>query len=152
MRVPLVKGFDSASDGELGDGGELHEGGAFVDLADLGVAVELFDGVVLDEAGAAEDFDGEGGGASRLRARRSTCHGGFFEEVVAGVFEAGGVVDEQAGGFDLGGHLGELELHGLELGDGLAELLALFGLAGGVVPGALRRGRASGRRCRCGLR
>ena len=44
---------------DLRDSRELHEACAFVDLADLGVAVELLDGVVLYEAGAAEDFDGE---------------------------------------------------------------------------------------------
>ena len=33
----------------------MHEAGAFVDFADLGVAVEFFYGVVLYESGAAED-------------------------------------------------------------------------------------------------
>ena len=52
-------------------------------------------------------------------------------------FEPGGVVDEQPGGFDLGGHLGERELDGLEIRDRFAELLALLGIGGGVRPCAL---------------
>jgi hypothetical protein len=38
----------------------------------------------------------------------------------------------------LGRHLGELELHGLELDERLAELLALLGPFRGVIPGSLR--------------
>lgn len=35
---------------QFSDGGQLHEGCSFVDLADLGVAIELLDWVVFDEA------------------------------------------------------------------------------------------------------
>ena len=49
-----------------------------------------------------------------------------------------GVVDQQARGFDLGGHLREFELHALEVGDRLAELLALLGVGDGVIERALR--------------
>ena len=45
----------------------------------------------------------------------------------------------QPRGFDVHCHFGQLKLHGLELGDRLAELLALLGVAGGVAPGALGR-------------
>src|SRR5258708_34478013 len=48
---------------QLRDRRQLHEGSSFVDLSDLGVAVQLLDGVVLDEAGPAEHFDGEAGHA-----------------------------------------------------------------------------------------
>ena len=123
-------------DGEFGDGGKLHEAGAFVDFADLGVAVELFYGVVFDETRATKNFNSERSRALGYFAREEFCHGGFFEVVGAGVFEAGGVVDEQAGGFDLHHHARELELHGLEVGEGLAELFALAGVAGGVRPGS----------------
>src|ERR1700693_285159 len=44
---------------ELGDGRQLHVGRALVDLADLGVAPVLFDGIVLGESVSAVDFDGE---------------------------------------------------------------------------------------------
>ena len=42
----------------------------------------------------------------------------------------------QARGFDLGGHLRDLELDALEFGDGFAELLALLRVLAGVFPGA----------------
>ena len=45
----------------LGDGQSLHVAGALVDPADLGVAVQLFDRVVLGKADAAEDLDGSRG-------------------------------------------------------------------------------------------
>src|SRR5436309_9999007 len=43
LRPPLLP------DNQLGDGLQLHVGRALVDRADLGVAPELLDGVVLDE-------------------------------------------------------------------------------------------------------
>ncbi len=55
-------------------------------------------------------------------------HRGFFKKRFAGVFQARGVVDQQPRGFDLDGHFGELELHGLETVDRLAELLAFGGV------------------------
>src|SRR3712207_9003003 len=47
-------------------------------------------------------------------------------------------VDHQARGLELGRELRDLELHALEPGDGLAELLALFGVAYAVFERALR--------------
>ena len=52
--------------------------------------------------------------------------------------EPGGVIDEHARGGDLRGHVGQLELNGLEFADGLAELLAFLGVFRGGVAGALR--------------
>jgi hypothetical protein len=45
-------------------------------------------------------------------------HRGLLGEVLSLLLEAGGVVGQEAGGFDLGGDLGELELHALELWKG----------------------------------
>ena len=53
--------------------------------------------------------------------------------------QPGGVVDQQPRGFDLGGGPRELELHALELGDRLAELLALPGVAHRVIERRLRQ-------------
>ena len=50
-----------------------------------------------------------------------------------------------AGGLDLHGHVGEHELDALEVGDRLAELLALLDVALGVVEGALRDAEGLGR-------
>jgi len=44
---------------KFGNGCELHVGGAFVNLADLGVAPVFFDGIIFGEAVAAVDFDSQ---------------------------------------------------------------------------------------------
>src|SRR5439155_7724579 len=49
---------------------------------------------------------------------------------------AGGVIDDHAGSFDLGGHLRDLKLNSLEFANGLAKLLAFVGVLDGVFPGA----------------
>ena len=54
---------------------------------------------------AGVEFGAGGGGAHRC----------------ARVFEAGGIVQQDAGGFDFGVHVGEHPLNGLEFGDGFAE-------------------------------
>ena len=41
----------------------------------------------------------------------------------AGIFEEGGVVEEGAGGFDFGVHVGEHPLDGLKFADGLCRRL-----------------------------
>ena len=60
------------------------------------------------------------------------------------IFLEGGVVEEGAGGFDFGVHVGEHELDGLEFGDGFAEGFAGRGEFDGFVEGAL--GEADGLR------
>src|SRR5690606_24663383 len=49
----------------------------------------------------------------------------------SGVTQSRRVVDEQLGGFELGGHVGELELDRLELRERPTELLALLGVVEG---------------------
>ena len=56
-------------------------------------------------------------------------------------------VRHQAGGLELDRHVGELELDRLELGDRLAERLALLGVRQRLVVGALRDADRRGRRC-----
>src|SRR5207237_6633482 len=53
-------------------------------------------------------------------------HRGGAAEVASFVLFPGGLVDEATGRLDLRGHVDELLLHRLELGDRLAELLALL--------------------------
>ena len=67
-----------------------------------------------------------------LRDRR------LLRERPALVLEPGGLVREQPSGVDLDGHVGELELHRLEVGDRPAELLPLLRVRDGEVEGALR--------------
>jgi len=61
---------------------------------------------------------------------------------VGQVFEEGGGVEERAGGFDVGVHVGEHELNGLKFGDGFAEGFAGLGVFDGFVEGTL--GEADG--------
>ena len=42
---------------ELRDRLQLHVGGTFIDRADLGIAIELLDGILLREAVAAVQID-----------------------------------------------------------------------------------------------
>ena len=61
------------------------------------------------------------------------------------VGEPCGAIRQQARGFDFRGHIGELELDGLKFGDGLAELLALLGIAHRAFVRALRHTQAERR-------
>ena len=79
----------------LGDRLQLQVGRAFVDLADLGVAVELLDRILLDESVAAEQVDRERRDALGDLRRQDLADRGFGEERLAGVAQTGGVVDGQ---------------------------------------------------------
>ena len=57
--------------------------------------------------------------------------------MLAGVLEVSRLEHEQAGGLDLRGHVGELELDRLVVGDLLAERLSLLGVAQGELEGSL---------------
>jgi hypothetical protein len=69
--------------------------------------------------------------AKRLR------HGSLLREGLAGVLQARGVVYQQPGGLKLRGHLGKLELHALELGNGFAKLPTLLGIGNRGLQGPL---------------
>src|ERR1700721_902282 len=75
--------------GQLRNRGQLHEGRTLIDLSDLCVAIELLDGIVLDEAGAAVDFDGEACDALGHMRGEVLAHRRFFQEVEFGIFQAG---------------------------------------------------------------
>ena len=56
-------------------------------------------------------------------------HGGFLEAGLACIFERCRVVDELARRFNLRGHVGQLELHGLVLKYGLTKAHTFFAVA-----------------------
>ena len=64
----------------LGDRLQLQVGRAFVDLADLRVAVELLDRIVLHEAVAAEQVDRQRGDALGDLRREELADRGFGQE------------------------------------------------------------------------
>src|SRR5689334_11312578 len=121
---------------ELGDGLELHVGCALVDLPDLRIAPVLLDRVVLGKPVSTVDFDRQRGDALGHLGTEEFSHGCFFDEVHAGVFHAGGVVNHEPRRFDFGGHLCQLELYTLEIRYGFAELLPLLCVPAGVFPRA----------------
>src|SRR6185312_16714142 len=99
---------------------------AFADGAELHIAVELLRWVVFDEAVAAVELHGLVADAHGYFAGVELGHAGFAGDALARVLEHGGALGEQAGGVEFGGHVGELPLDPLELGDGFAELLPLL--------------------------
>ncbi|KAH6608409.1 Protein kinase C-like protein [Trichoderma cornu-damae] len=109
------------------------------DGANLAVAEVLLGQALAHEAHAAHPLDAEAADAAGDLGGVELGHGGVLDEVLAGLLLAGGVVDQGAGGGDLGVGLGELVLHALELADEGAELLAVVpGVLDGVFPGAER--------------
>ena len=118
---------------------ELQVGRAFIDLPNLGIAIELLDGVVLHESVSAKQVDREGRHAFGDLGREQLAHRGLAQERQARVTKTCGVVDEEPRRLEVGCHARELELHALEISDGAAELPALFGVANGVIQRALRQ-------------
>mmetsp|Transcript_46614 Transcript_46614/g.120705 ORF Transcript_46614/g.120705 Transcript_46614/m.120705 type:complete len:468 (+) Transcript_46614:128-1531(+) len=120
----------------LGDGGQLNVAGPLVDGADLGVSIVLLCEELLGEAHASQPVDA---------LRRDTLghlrglqlrHGGFLDEGLAGFLEAGCIVDQHARSLNLHGGPRVLELHALEVGHGLAELLSRAHVGERVVKGS----------------
>src|SRR6185436_18105833 len=78
----------------LGDRLELQVRRAFVDLPDLGVAIELLHRVVLHETVAAKEVDRQRRRALGHLRREQLAHGRGLEERLTGVAEPRGVVDQ----------------------------------------------------------
>src|SRR6476619_1463887 len=93
--------------------------GYMVDRADLGVAVEAADRVLLDVAVAAVDLDGLLGRFDGEAARDQLRLGGGQREGLAGVLLERGAPGQQAGGLDLVREVGDLRLDRLERRDRL---------------------------------
>ena len=107
----------------------LNFAGALADGAKFYVTVKLFCGIVLDEAVAAVNLHAFVGDADGHLTGKQLGHAGFAGEAdISPVGQPCGLVNQQARGLDLHGHVREFELDGLKLADGLAELLALFGI------------------------
>src|SRR5918998_316212 len=101
-----------------GDDHALHLVGALVDLGDLGVAHHALDREVLGVAGAAEELDGVGGHLHGDVGGERLGRGGDAGDVGAALLTRGrGGGDQVAGRLDPHRHVGEHELHALELAD-----------------------------------
>src|ERR1700740_3197999 len=122
----------------------LDLAGAFADRAELDVAVVFLRGEVLDEAVAPEDLHAALRRAHRDLGGIQLRHRRRLRDALAGVFDHGGAVAEEPRGVNLGCHVSEHELDGLEVRDRPPEGLALLGVvARGLVRAA---GDADGER------
>jgi len=121
----------------LGNGAELHVGGALVDGSDLHVTVVLLLGEIAGEANASHPVDALDG--RPLGHLRSVVlgHGGLLLEGHSLLLQTSRIVGHQAGGLDFRGHGGDLVLHRLEVVDGFSELLALQQIRNGGIEGSL---------------
>ena len=110
----------------------------FADRAELHVAVELLDRKVLDEAVPAVDLHRPVRRAHGDLARVELGLRGHPGRALAAVPRLRRALREKPRRVDLRGHLGDVELDRLELGDGPAELAPLLRVLHRRLPGAAR--------------
>ena len=89
------------------------------------VAVEAFHVELFEQSMAAHHLDGVVANLGGHLGAIELGHGGFLSKGTMLVFEPAGVIQEVSGGFDLHGHVGELESYSLELGIWLILMLLL---------------------------
>src|SRR5207249_6471545 len=116
----------------------LDLAGPLADPHELGGALHALHRQVAHVADPAVDLDRLVGDPVRGLAREQLGHRGLLDEREPGILEHRSVVDEQPRRLDLGRHVGEHELHRLEVRDRLIELLALLGVSEAVLVGAAR--------------
>lgn len=121
----------------LGNGAQLHVGGSLIDGTDLGITIVFLLGEVTGEAHAAHPVNALGGGTLCHLRGVELGHGRLLQEGYAGLLQASRIVGEQASRLNLCGNGGDLVLHGLEVVDGVTELLALQQIWNGGIEGAL---------------
>src|ERR1700688_2864022 len=117
----------------VGDHHLLDLAGALVDLGDTGVAEVALDVVLARVAVAAVDLQRLVGDPLRHLGREELGLRGLERVALPLVPGPGRLPGQQARGVELGRHVGEIELDGLEVGEVLAELLALLGVGEGVL-------------------
>src|SRR4051812_29448534 len=111
---------------------------ALIDLGDLGVAHVALDRILAHVAVAAEHLYGLDGDVHRGVGGEQLGHRGVLAAVGLVAVDLGArPVEQLARGGRPRLHVGELELHALELGDRLPELPALVGVGDRVVDRAL---------------
>src|SRR6478609_344855 len=101
------------------------------------VAVEALDLVLLRVAVAAVDAEAFLDAVLAGLRSQELGHAGLEVGALAGVLHPRRFAGDEAGGLDLGRHVGELELDRLLVGDRLAEGLAFLAVAEGQLQGAL---------------
>src|SRR5512146_3215270 len=131
--APEGSGLHTVPEHAARDHEALDLGGALVDLHDPHVTVVALDHVVLHEPVAAVHLDGLVRHPRRGLGRVELGHARRADEVLAGVLEPSRLADQQPRALDAALHLGQLELHGLDLRDRPAERGTLLRVADGLV-------------------
>ncbi len=119
--------------------------GAFVNLARLGVPEVALQGVIREVAVAPQDLHPFGGRGHGRVGGESLGHGGGQAVGPLLVFEPGGLQGQEAGGFQIRGHVRQFPLDGLKIRHGLAELPPLFGIGQGLGQGGPAQPHGDGR-------
>ena len=134
-----------------GDDGALDLVGALVDLKDLGIPHQLLHGVVLHVAVAAHDLNAVHGALHAGVGAEGLGNGGLHGKGQALVHQLSCVEVHLPGGLDLNLHIRQHDLHRLEVGDGLTELLALLGVLRGLLNDSLADADAKCAHARTGV-
>src|SRR5262249_50644038 len=119
------------------DGLQLQIRRAFIYLADLRVAVQLLDRVVLHISVPAVQIDAERCDTLRDFRREDLAHRGLCKEWVAAVAKPRGLVHHQSCRVDIRAGSSKLMLHGLKVRNRFSELFALARVSDGVIERAL---------------
>ena len=111
---------------------------------DAQVAKDALDGVIHQITIAAMELQGAVGDRHAGIGGQPFGHGGKARLVGRpGADLGGGLIQQGAGGGEVGFHVGKLELGGLKIGDRLAELAAFAGIGDGFVKRALAAAEAA---------
>src|SRR5579883_362753 len=113
----------------------LNLAGALADQHERCVAVVAFDVKLFGVAKAAKDAHGLQGDVLAHLGGKELGHAGLQVAALAAILLARCLLDQQARRLDVGGHVGQLELDGLVLGDGLPEGAPLLRVLDGILEG-----------------
>src|SRR5579883_1615784 len=113
----------------------LDLAGALAYQHQRGVAVVAFDVKLSGVAKAAKDAHGLQGNVLAHLGGEKLGHAGLQVAAFAAILLACCLLDQQARRLDVGGHVGQLELDGLVLGDGLPEGAPLLRVLDGILEG-----------------
>src|SRR6266550_9571884 len=107
-----------------GDDDALDFAGAFIDLGDLCIPEEFLDGEIPHVTIPPEELNRLRRDPHSRLGREQLRHSGVQRDVFTGILAHGRAVRQCPRRLDARGHIGELELHPLEVADRLLELLA----------------------------
>src|SRR5439155_21705988 len=136
-RLRMVPDYDLLAEDLPRDHEALDLARPLVDFGDLRVAVIALDRELLCVSVAAEDLDRLPGLPTRHLRRVELRLRPFLGMRKPVLFSPRRAVDQQARGVDLGRHVGELPLDGLELSDPLTECVPLESVGARHVIGSL---------------